>query len=211
MAASPPPMTDRLGQDPESGFTLLEIIVAVVVFGFVIAGLSQATRFGIHAWSVETKLTDTAAEMERVERVLRIVIEQASPPLAADDKSFSGLEHRAVFTTRLPDEPQTRPIRRAQIAIGVDDNHRLLIRWQPHPNAVPIGTKPPPQEVVLAEHVDHVDFSYRQAAGDGGKWVPTWTLANLPAIVLIHIELQNDHRKWPAIMIPTMLDTNGSF
>ncbi len=197
--------------DREQGFTLLEILVATVVFGFVVAGLAQATKFGVRAWGVETKLADQASEMERVERVLRQAIEQASAPVSSDDKPFSGLEHRAVFTTRLPDEPQTRPIRRAQVAVGVDDNHRLLMRWEPHPNAVALKDKPAPQEVVLAEHVDHLDLSYRQAAGDGGKWVEKWTISNLPAVVLIHIVLQNEHKHWPVMMVPTMLDTNGSF
>ncbi len=204
-------MTESRAAGPDSGFTLLEIIIAVAVFGFVVAGLAQATKFGVHAWTLETRLADQAADMERVERVMRAVIEQAAAPMSADDKPFSGLEHRAVFVTRLPDQPQTRPIRRAQIALGVDDNHRLLLRWTPHPNAVAIGTQPPPQEVVLAEHVDHLDLSYRQAAGDGGKWVEKWTESSLPAVVLVHIVLQNTHRHWPVLMVPTMLDTNGSF
>ena len=64
----------------EGGFTLLEIIVAVVVLGFVLAGLVQATRFGINAWDVQTRLTDNAAEMERLDRVLRLIVEQAAAP-----------------------------------------------------------------------------------------------------------------------------------
>jgi general secretion pathway protein J len=204
-------MTERERAAGDAGFTLLEMIIAVVVFGFVVAGLAQATKFGVHAWTLETRLADQAADMERVERTLRDVIEQASAPMSSDDKPFSGLEHRAVFVARLPDEPQTRPIRRAQIALGVNEHHQLLLRWEPHPNAVRIGTAVVPQEVVLAENVDHLDLSYRQAAGDGGKWVDKWTESNLPAMVLVHIVLLNEHRHWPVMMVPTMLDTNGSF
>lgn len=71
-------MTERTRAAADAGFTLLEIIIAVVVFGFVVAGLAQATKFGVHAWTLETKLADQAADMERVERTLRDVIEQAS-------------------------------------------------------------------------------------------------------------------------------------
>jgi general secretion pathway protein J len=201
----PPP------RQAQSGFTLLEVIIAVVVLGFVLAGLSQGTRVGINAWGIQTRYSQTAAEMERIDRVLRQLIEQATPPLAADDKYFVGQEHRLELVTRLPDEPQTDPIRRAQIAIGVDANHRLLLRWLPHPNAVPVKPLPPAHEIVLAEGIDHVDFRYRMATSDGGKWKTIWDDATLPTVVQIQIVALSANHHFPVIQAPTMLDTNGSF
>jgi general secretion pathway protein J len=32
-----------------AGFTLLEILVALIVFGFVMVGLTQGVQFGLHA------------------------------------------------------------------------------------------------------------------------------------------------------------------
>jgi len=195
----------------EAGFTLLEILVAVVVLGFIVAGLSQATRFGINAWDVQERLSDNAAEIERLDRVLRLLIEHAVPPTSSDDKMLDGQEHRLVLVTRLPDEPPTQPIRRPQVAIGVDDQHRLLLRWVPHPNAVAIIPPPPPQQIVLAEGVDHLDVSYRQALADGGKWKTIWDDSALPALVTMHIVLTSTHRQIPLIEAATMVDTNGSF
>ena len=195
----------------EAGFTLLEILVAVVVLGFIVAGLSQATRFGINAWDVQERMSDNAAQVERLDRVLRLLIQHAVPPTSSDDKMLEGQEHRILLVTRLPDEPPTQPIRRAQVAIGVDDQHRLLIRWVPHPNAVAIIPPPPPQQVVLAEGVDHLDVSYRQSTADGGKWKTIWDDSALPALVTMHIVLTSTHRQIPLIEAATMLDTNGSF
>jgi general secretion pathway protein J len=195
----------------DHGFTLLEIIVALVVLGFVLAGLAQATRFGIAAWGLETRMADNAASLERMDRVLRRLIEQASPPIAADDKPFEGQEHRMVFLTLLPDQPQTRPIRHAQISIGIDDKHRLVLRWQVHPNAAPIGPEPPMHEVVLAEGLERIDLAYRQPASDGGKWSKAWADSGLPAVVQIHFVLAKGQHRWPDMQVPTMLDSNGSF
>ncbi len=195
----------------DHGFTLLEVIVALVVLGFVLAGLAQATRFGIAAWSLETRMADNAAGLERMDRVLRRLIEQASPPIAADDKPFEGQEHRLLFLTLLPDQPQTRPIRHAQVSIGVDDKHRLVLRWQVHPNAARIGPEPPMHEVVLADGLERIDLAYRQAASDGGKWAKTWSDSSLPAVVQIHFVLAKGSHRWPDMQVPTMLDTNGSF
>jgi len=195
----------------EAGFTLIEVIVALVVLGFVLAGLAQATRFGMNAWSLETRLADNASELERVNRVLRDLVEEASAPVSGEDKPFAGEEHRMIFTTTLPDEPQTDPVRRAQVAIGVDDHNRLMLRWQPMPNAVAVGAKPPIQEIVLAEGVERIDLAYRQSGGDGGRWSKRWTDPSLPALVQFHFLLSNQRRTWPDLAVATMLDSNGSF
>lgn len=194
-----------------AGFTLLEVIVAVVVLGFIMAGLAQAARFGMKAWDVQGRLAANAAELDRLDRTLRQLIEQAAPPMAADDRPFVGQEHRLILVTRLPDQPPTQPIRRAQVAIGVDDQHRLLLRWQSHPNATALKPVPPPQQIVLLDNVDHLDLSYRQSVADGGRWRTTWEDSNLPALVTVHIVLAGTHRKIPVIQAATMIDTNGSF
>jgi len=195
----------------DQGFTLIEVIVALVVLGFVLAGLGQATRFGISAWGLETKLADNAAALERMDRVLRRLIEQASPPAATDDKPLAGEEHRLTLMTLLPDQPQSQPVRHAQVVLGVDDKHRLVLRWRPHANATALTLPLPPQQVVLAEGVERMDFAYRQAAVDGGKWQKTWTESNLPAAVQIHFVLANGKHRWPDMAVPTLLDSNGSF
>ena len=194
-----------------AGFTLIEVIVALVVLGFVLAGLAQATRFGMTAWSTETRLAENSASLERMDRVLRRLIEQASPPAGTEDKPMAGEEHRLVLLTLLPDQPATQPIRRAQVAVGVDDRHRLVLRWRPHPNATALGTAPPQQEIVLAEGVERIDLAYRQTAADGGRWSKSWTEANLPSLVQMHFVLANGRHRWPDMAVPTLLDTNGSF
>jgi general secretion pathway protein J len=193
------------------GFTLIEVIVALVVLGFLLAGLGQATRFGITAWDLETRLADNSAQLERMDRVLRRLIEQASAPVFGDDKPFVGEEHRLKLMTLLPDEPETDPVRHAEVALGVDDRHRLVLRWRPHPNATPLGDPPAMQEIVLAEGIERLDFAYRSGAADGGKWNKTWSDGPLPALVQIHFVLSNGHHRWPDMQVPTMLDTNGSF
>jgi general secretion pathway protein J len=195
----------------DSGFTLIEVVVALVVLGFVLAGLGQATRFGMSAWTLETRLADTSAGLERMDRVLRRLVEQASAPAATDDKPLTGEEHRMTLMTLLPDQPQTRPVRRAEVALGVDDRHRLVLRWRAHANAAPLGPLPAPQEIVLAEGVERIDLAYRQAAADGGRWSKTWKESNLPALVQIHFVLANGRHRWPDMAVPTMLDSNGSF
>ena len=67
--------------------------------------MAQATRFGAAANNLEGRLAENAAQLERMDRVLRQLIEQASPPVTTDDKPFAGEEHRMTMLTLLPDEP----------------------------------------------------------------------------------------------------------
>jgi general secretion pathway protein J len=196
----------------DHGFTLIEMIVAVVVLGFVLAGLAQASHFGIAAWNAQTREAARVADLERVDRILRLLINETAAPLAADDKDeFVGEEHRFQIVTRLPDQPETDPVRRGRVAVGVDAEHRLLLRWQPHPNAIALKTLPPPDQIILAEGVDHLDMRYRQAESDGGKWSTRWSDASLPALVQLNIVFQNERHVWPVIQVATMIDPNGSF
>lgn len=196
---------------PSAGFTLIEVVIALAIFAFVLVGLAQALRFGMTARNVENRLAENAAQLERMDRVLRRLIEQASPPATTDDKPFAGEEHRFTMMTMLPDEPQTQPVRHAQVAIGVDDSHRLVLRWKPHPNALAIGPVPPLQEIVLAEGVERIDLAYRAGTTEGGKWSKTWTDSALPVLVQLHFVLPGGKHRWPDMQVPTLLDTNGSF
>jgi general secretion pathway protein J len=195
------------------GFTLLEILVALVVLGLLVAGLAQATHFGIQSWHTEQRLTERDARLERVARTLRDLVEHARPAMSSDDKPFTGEAHRLVFLTRLPDQPQAGP-RRAQVAIGVDDSHQLVLRWQPHPNAIALQPLAPPETIVLADGIDHLDVTYRDAATDKapiGAWHTSWDRGELPALVQFHLAPVSGHRPWPDLVASPMIDPNGSF
>ncbi len=211
---TPAPGSAQVGKTPRlpsAGFTLIEVIIALAIFGFVLVGLAQSLRFGMAARGVEDRLAGNAAQLERMDRVLRRLIEQASPPASTDDKPFAGEEHRLTLMTLLPDEPQTATTRHAQVAIGVDDKNRLVLRWTPHPNAVAIGPAPRMQEIVLAEGVERIDLAYHAGTAEGGKWSKTWTDGPLPAVVQLHFVLPAGKHRWPDMQMPTLLDTNGSF
>jgi len=44
------------------GFTLLEILVALAVFAFLVLGLTQGTRFGLAAWDRQARTVDRARD-----------------------------------------------------------------------------------------------------------------------------------------------------
>ena len=189
----------------EQGFTLLEVLVALVVLGFLLAGLSQGTRFGVRAWDTQARIGARADDLDGADRLLRALIAAARPPASSDEHYFTGDTHRLLFITTLPDEPPTALVRRAEVSLGVDERHRLVLRWVLKPHAVPLVPDPPPGEVVLASGVDHVDLAYGERGRPG--WQRTWRLSALPGLVRVRVVfLDGEWRHWPDIIAATMLD-----
>ena len=58
----------------QDGFTLLEMLVALVVFGLLMAGLGQSMRYGLKAWTAEGLSAASAERMAAVDTALRRLI-----------------------------------------------------------------------------------------------------------------------------------------
>ena len=111
---------------PQAGFTLLEILVALVVLGFLLLGLAEGVRFGLRAWDTETRLVDRGADMDAMERVMRHAIVAADP----GDFNEAAAVPRQAAHARLPEPPadlggradharrRYRPRRRCQTSAG---------------------------------------------------------------------------------------------
>ena len=190
----------------QAGFTLLEILVALVVLGFLMVGLSEGVRFGLRAWDTETRLVDRRADMDAMERVLRGVIESADPGDFNEPAPFHGKAGTLDLVSRLPMAAGALVTRNAEIGLGVDSKHRLILRWSLHPHAERLAKPVPPQQAVLIEGVDHIAFSYLRAPEQGGGWTEVWEAPTLPLLVRITVSFpKDDRRHWPTIEVAPML------
>ena len=68
---------DCCGPYPPSGFTLLEMLVALVVLGFLMVGLTQGSRFGIQAWRHQADMIAAHDQFDSIDRTLRQLLSQA--------------------------------------------------------------------------------------------------------------------------------------
>lgn len=190
----------------ERGFTLLEILVALVVLGFLIVGLTEGTRFGLRAWGSQESLINRHAEMDAMERVLRGLVAAADPGEPDGRAMFRGEAHTLVLVTRLPISAAGLVSRDAEIALGVDARHRLVLRWSLYPHAERLTPPPSPQQTVLLNGVDHIDFSYLPRSDQGGGWANTWNEPTLPRLVRITVAfVGDDSRHWPTMEAAPML------
>jgi general secretion pathway protein J len=193
----------------DAGFTLLEVLVALVVFGLLMAGLAQSVRFGLSAWGTQAIIVDRHNDLDAVDRTLRTLIDQMDPGSSyTNGAQVEGDSRQFSFITELPVASGDMATRQADVSLMVDAAHRFLLLWSPHRRSVVAG-RVVPNRTVLLENVDHVEFSYRPA--NSLSWLRAWNGRSLPDLVRIRILFRaGDERHWPDIVAAPMLDVNSS-
>jgi general secretion pathway protein J len=186
----------------QSGFTLLEILVALAVFGFLLLGLSQTVRFGLVAWHQEARLSDGKTDLEAVDRSLRQIIENLTP---ADEGARTAIEGSATALTgrtrlRVPGSGLDAIPIEAGLAVS---GTRLVLRWRPYHHGEPLRAAPPPQETELMSGVARLGISYWQSSG---VWASAWKEPELPLLIRLRVTFTGEHPpRWPDIVVAPLL------
>ena len=191
-------MRNDLGRH-DAGFTLLELLGALGVLGFGLAGLSQGVRYGLRANDTQARTLAERAELDAVDRAVRRLIEQMDPGTARDGTGMQGTAGRLVFVSELP-AASGLSTRHADVALGLDGARRLVLRAAPHLPGKPFGPPPLPVEEELLRDVDHVELS-KFGRDAGAVWSSAWSGKELPAVIRLRVVFPpGDRRHWPDIV-----------
>jgi general secretion pathway protein J len=177
----------------QSGFTLLELMVALVVFGLLMAGVAQTMRFGMTAWTAETRAADGSETLAAVDGALRRLIEQAAP-----DK-LTGRPDGFAFTTFLPEGAGLAdPLADAALVVTPEG---LVLRWRPHPAGPALGLPAAARTEILLAGVTGLDVSYLAGQPNGSvAWSPIFSGGGLPLLIRLHLTLAGQ-KTWPDIVV----------
>ena len=190
-----------------AGFTLLEILVALVVLGFLMVGLSQGVQFGLTAWGMQERLINQRGDLDAVDRALRQFVARMDPGTRTDPPRVAGTQAEFTFTAALPLIADGGS---ADMLLAVDPAHRFTLRWIPHLHARRTSLPPPPHVEELLNGVARVQFAYWRPSPGGGSWVGTWDGKSLPALVRVRIVFpEGDRRHWPDIVAAPLRTSAG--
>lgn len=187
----------------DAGFTLLEMMVALVVFGLVMAGLAQSFKFGLTAWSATTRRAEGPEDLAAMDAALTQMIAQAQPG------SMTGKRNGLAFTTPLPAGAGLNG-GLADVAIMMAPDGSLAMRYGAHPPGIPLTRMPPPRIETLAQGVTALKVTYLVAQQSGPPaWSDTWLDSGLPLLVRIHLDFAGA-QSWPDLVAaPTVQAAPG--
>ncbi|HEV2673545.1 MAG TPA: prepilin-type N-terminal cleavage/methylation domain-containing protein [Aliidongia sp.] len=192
----------------QAGFTLMEILVALVVLGILMAGLGQGMRLGMAAWTRQAALVDETADLDAVDRTIRGLLTSATTGAVHGRNDFEGETDSVSFDGVLPLAFASSG-RRAKITLAVDDRHRLMLRWAGmliDPNT----TQPASGEAVVAENLDHIELAYWQGGLDAPGWRDRWTATTAPALIRLRLVFAGkDRRHWPDMVVAPLVEEGG--
>ncbi len=179
------------------GFTLVEILAALVVFGFIAAGLAAGIRMGLLAWRVQTETVSRDADLDTADRVLARLLTGIEPVGVGDAPSVIGTAAELAFTTSLPVRIGDPPTPFADARLLVRDG-RLALELAPHYHAILAGRPPAPRTSFLADGVDHLQIAYWLRSK--GQWQTTWRAQAPPDLVRVSVAFKDARRHWPPIV-----------
>ena len=191
----------------QTGFTLLEMLVSLVVLGFLVVGLTQGVRAGLRLWDAQTLRIGETGELDAGARVLRALLSGIwVPPQggigrgAAGKTEIEGHPDGLVFRGDLPTGLGTT--RLANITLELRER-RLVLRWSPHRHELTNAPEPEPVETELIRGVERLDLAYwgspspDQAAG----WQSQWDGPAIPGLIRVRLAFASgDRRRWPDLI-----------
>ncbi len=195
-----------------SGFTLLELLVAVTVLGVILLLAFNGLRFGARSWETERTQAERTAAARAVQDYLRQQLALAVPiriVTATDDRLlFSGTQRRLSFVA-----PMSRGQRGAgRYLFSLQSSHeengeRLLLEYAQLDPAMPTRTLES-SSVVLLEQLTALTFDYfgSARAGLAARWSDRWPAdaTRLPQLVRVRFEATAPEQR-VELMVPLRL------
>jgi prepilin-type N-terminal cleavage/methylation domain-containing protein len=175
--------------DTATGFTLIEVLIAVAITAVIIAALYSTfflSRRAVDAVDDSLiRLQETRAVLDIMKREIESAVCDKTRPYTLfklDDRDFYGKQaSQLVMTTFAPLLPGVSKI---TYAVEEKDGRLTLTKKIDAAYGKPVETR----SIALVEDID----SFTVEAGFGDKWVKTWdgTASNLPDEVRISVMIR---------------------
>jgi general secretion pathway protein J len=189
----------------EAGFTLVELLIAMTLLGFLTMLLFGSLRFGVRAWDRSTEHTTGSDEIRLVQAFVRTRIERAYPHVIASERAaphvdFSGTAHSLEFLTVAPASLGVPGRARVQIAkVARGDGFDLALTVWPE-----LATASNGATERMLSGLASADLAYfGNLSGQDAAWHDQWNDSmELPKLVRIRAAFPaGDARVWPELIV----------
>ena len=201
----------------QTGFTLLEVIIATVLLAVMMTLLLGGMRVGADSWDKGERLAERASRLLVVDNFFRSHLSDIKPLFESPTDArqvgappqllFRGGPAFIEYAGTLP--PQVRGgIYKFRLHL-VEDGERndLKLAMRPFSTAEK-GLGEPIEDVLVLENIKSLRFSFYKKSNANGesKWMEEWKENFLPSLIRIEVSLR-DEPEWPAILIAPRAET----
>ncbi len=205
------------------GFTLVELLVVLTLFGLISTVLVGGVRFGARVWDAGAEKSVWLIQVETVQNLMRHqfaeMVQQRqsaareSSRLAAPEfpPTFLGESDSLAVASFFPTHVGLGGINYFEFKIvAQEDLLRLDLTWSPYPS----DDRPIDEDLIeerrLIEGFAEADFSYYGVMeGDReARWHDSWDEeGQVPELVALNIEFPpEDSRYWPTLLVAPRSD-----
>jgi general secretion pathway protein J len=183
------------------------MLVALVVLGFLMVGLTQGVRAGLTMWGAQTRRVGETADLDAGARVLRRLVSGISLHSpggiflgASSTEKFEASPDSLTFVGDLPTGFGTT--RRADITLELHEG-RLMLRWTPRRHELSTAPPPEPIKTELIRGVERLDLAYwgSPSPGQPASWQSQWDSREIPELIRVRLGFATgDRRRWPDLI-----------
>jgi len=202
----------------QSGFTLVELLLATSLIALIMAMAYGGFRAGIRATASGEALIEESNRMRVVHQFVRNQIAQARALVIEDIDGerilFEGDSERIRFVAPMPGYlsyggPYVQELRLERGDVGVDLVYAFAMLNGYEPGD--LEADPP---VTLLENVGGANFEFLgiDETGEEVAWTRAWEVpGQLPLAVSMMLGFERDNGlHWPGLMVPVMIDNAGA-
>jgi len=196
----------------ETGFTLLEIMVAMVVLTLIMTTAFGALRLGERSWEAGLEHASETERLRTVSSVLQRTFSQILPLSWSENTlthiAFSGDQKQLRFIAPAPQHHGATGLFEYTLAVEPHaSGNRLMLYYRLHdPDSTGFeADSSDRQQVLLVDELKTASFAYygSPVAGDPPQWHSKWSTdaEAFPRLVQTRIDSQPEQGQWPDLFL----------
>lgn len=202
-----------------SGFTLLEMLIAMTLLGFILALLFGAMRLGSRSWDAGELRSGNTTHLALLQGFLRREFNQTTPYFwkKKTDNALAFIGEPAKVRLVAPVVARLGPGGLYLLSLELADSkdsregkQLIMKRAIPSNDSIDFTALEQAEKVVLAEQVESLSFAYFGAADKTADptWVDKWenvgTPQRLPYLIRMRVKFSNG-RIWPDLVVAPLI------
>ena len=201
-------MNFRRRHATQNGFTLLELLVAIMILTLIMTAALGAVRVGSRSFESGVSRADETAEIRAVANVLRRQFRQILPVTWTENRqefiAFEGDRQQVQFIGPAPDS-STGPGHLVYRLAAESSQHRsgVVLNYSPYDPGSDGFTMPEMRaKELLTERLSGVSFDYFGAPGEDDQpaWQSEWSAETGRMPVIVRMHFTSSGQPWPDLL-----------